>query len=159
MAMTVGTKGWFSHTGARTASKIRQSGASQFETTKRKAHWGKKKKPAGGKSPEDTQTRQRSQLDGMTWGHRWGGRKPLNQHSRRMSLHVPCTTPSSNFWGLEVCYFCDIFPPKEDTKVETLERWDHRNGAFTRGGAGWEPERPSCSARLPPGLAESYKRL
>ena len=43
MAMTVGTKGWFSRTGARTVSKIRQSGASQFETTKRKAHWGKKR--------------------------------------------------------------------------------------------------------------------
>ena len=41
--MVVGTKGWLSHTGARTVSKIRQSGASDLETTERKAHWGKKR--------------------------------------------------------------------------------------------------------------------
>ena len=39
-----------------------------------------------------------------------------------MSLHILCISPSSNFWDLEVCDFCDIFPPKEDTEVE---RWDY----------------------------------
>lgn len=36
-----------------------------------------------------------------------------------MSLQVPCATPSSNFWELEVCDFCDISPPpqKADTQV------------------------------------------
>lgn len=40
----------------------------------------------------------------------------MTQSSRSTSLHVLCTTPSSSFWGWEVGCFCDISPPKEDTK-------------------------------------------
>lgn len=43
MDVMVGTKGLFSRLWARTVSKIRQPVSSQFETTIRKAHWGKKR--------------------------------------------------------------------------------------------------------------------
>lgn len=57
-----------------------------------------------------------SWMDGLGRGQ---AGKPLTQSSRSMSLHVLCTTPSSSFWGREVCCFCDISPPNKRRQEET----------------------------------------
>ena len=75
-----------------------------------------------------------------------GGRqKTLDPALKENVFACLCMTPSSHFWGLEVCDFCDIFPPKEDTKVEPLETQDHQGRAFTRS-RGWVKSRRGLPA-------------
>lgn len=162
--MVVGTKGWFSRTGARTVSKIRQSGASDLETTDRKAHWSKKRsQPVVNHQKILRRDNDLSKMEwlGVTVRGEEGDRKPWTQHSRRMSLHV-CARLRAVISGVWRCVIFAIFPPPQK-KTRRWSPWRHETTKVEPSpgaeGLGEESERPSCSTRLPSGLAESYKRL
>lgn len=105
-------KGWFSEFRTEQSQKIRQPVASLLETTPQKG------------PPRQAEAAARRHSQGKV-----------------VSLQVPCATPSSNFWELEVCDFCDISPPPRQADA----------GAPPPGGGDRPPEERLCWG----GLGES----
>lgn len=121
-------KGWFSEFRTEQSQKIRQPVASLLETTPQKG------------PPRQAEAAARRHSQG-----------------KAVSLQVPCATPSSNFWELEVCDFCDISPPPRQADAGAPPP---RGGRQTTGGAPVLGRAGRESARgSPPRPAESYKRL
>lgn len=110
--------------------------ASRFETVPRKGPRGKKRaprQPATGQSPEDTWTGQRSQLDGVTWGH---GRREALEPALKVNVFA-CPVHDAKQqrlgfwrWGALAMYF---FAPKRRHEGEAPgetrpARWNPRQG-------------------------------
>lgn len=161
--MVVGTKGWFSRTGARTVSKIRQSGASDLETTDRKAHWSKKRSQPVANHQKIL--RRDNDLSKMEWlGVTVRGRRETENPGPSTQGECLCMSvhdSEQSFLGFGGVWFLRYFPPQKKTR--RWSPWRHETTKVEPSpgaeGLGEESERPSCSTWLPSGLAESYKRL